>query len=249
MNERPQALEHRRLRRGYALAWGCAGLAAALTLAACTRGVRARRYDPKPTGFLRDYSKLQAREGYEARLIYINASAVWPKYDAIMIDSVTLWVNEGDKGRLTEEEQQRLTDYLYAALHDQLSKHFVITDRPGPGVIRIRAALTEATGANVPLRIVTTAVPQLNVATTVVGMSADTAYVVGAATVEAEAVGSISGERLAAVVDNRAGTKSIGGQTFEKLGDVQAAANFWAERTAATFVRLGVRQKQAAPPA
>jgi hypothetical protein len=42
-----------------------------------------------------------------------------------------------------------LTDMAYKALSDKLREKFELADQPGPGVLRIRAALTEAKGANV----------------------------------------------------------------------------------------------------
>jgi hypothetical protein len=114
-------------------------------------------------------------------------------------------------------------------------------------VLRLRAALTQAKGAKVPLRTMTTYVPQLNLPTMVVGLSADTAATVGSATVEVEVIDSITGERLGAVVDERAGTKSpLTKRTFQKWGDVDAAAHFWAERLAQALLSLGVPRKPGA---
>jgi hypothetical protein len=75
-------------------------------------------------------------------------------------------------------------------------------------------------------------------------LSADTAATVGTASVEAELLDSITGDRLAAAVDQRAGTKSLfTTRTFTTWGDVEAAANFWAERTAQFLVEQGARRK------
>jgi hypothetical protein len=137
-----------------------------------------------------------------------------------------------------------LTDLVYRAMHENLGKEFRLVDRPGPDVLRLRAALTQAKGANVPLRTMTTIVPQALLLGTAVGLSADTASTVGTATVEMELLDSITGERLAAAVDQRAGTKSLlTTRTFSTWGDVEAAASFWAERTARFLVKQGVRRK------
>jgi hypothetical protein len=217
-------------------------IACALPALACG-AVRGRRGAPEESGFLRDYSQLQEREGHEAQLVYLNPRADWSRYAAIEIDSVTLWASQ-ENVKLSKQDQQMLTDLVYKAMHEQLGKQFRLVDRTGPDVLRLRAALTQAKGANVPLRTMSTLLPQALILGTAVGLSADTASTVGTATVEMELLDSITGERLAAAVDQRAGTKSLlTTRTFSTWGDVEAAANFWAERTTQFLVTQGVRRK------
>ena len=207
---------------------------------AATRG---RRGEVEESGFLRDYSKLEPNPNFPAHEIYINPKAVWVKYDSIQLDSVTLWANE-DSGRLSDEEKQMLTDTLYSALHEQLGREFFLVDQAGPSTIRIRAALTEEKGANVPARTISTLLPQALLLGWAVGVSADTAATVGSATIEAELLDSVTGVRLAAAVDSRAGTKDItSGRTFSKWGDVKAACDYWAQRITRALVQMGVRRK------
>ena len=70
-------------------------------------------------------------------------------------------------------------------------------------------------------------------------MAADTATTVGEATAEAEITDSITGERLIAAVDQRAGTKQL--NQLSTWDDVKAACEFWAEHITKDLVRLGVR--------
>jgi hypothetical protein len=123
-----------------------------LTAVACA-GTRGRRSLPETSGFLRDYSQLSEREGAAAKLSYINPRADWSSYDAIWIESVSMWANSAT-AKVEPEDRQMLTDFFYQALHDELSKDFGIADGPGPGVLQFRAALTEAKGANVPLKAI-----------------------------------------------------------------------------------------------
>lgn len=227
--------------------WMLAALSvvALLDLTGCgtTRG---RRGAVEPSGFLGDYSQLQPREGYEAQEVYIDPNADWSAYRAVELDSVSLWATEGTT-KLSPQEQQMLTDLFYKALHEELGKRFVLADRPGADVLRVRAALTQAKGAKVVMRTVSTLVPQMLLIGMAVGLAADTANTVGSVTAELEAVDSISGERLAAAVDDRAGTKRIfTTRTFKKWADVEAACQYWAERLATFLARQGVPQKPGA---
>ena len=227
---------------------GLLALVCAVVACAATRG---RRGEAPESGFLRDYSQLEHREGWPAQEIYLNPDAQWSRYDSIQLDSVTLWANE-DTGKLGAEDRQMLTDTLYTAFHDELEKYFEMSDQPGLDVIRVRAALTEAKGAKTPLRALTSIHPGTLLLGTVVGLSADTANSVGTATVEFEVLDSVTNDRLAAGVDQRAGTKVFAfiaaRRTFTTWGDVKAACNYWAERAAIALLKNGVRPKPGAPP-
>ena len=180
------------------------------------------------SGFLGDYSELRPGQEDEAQLVYFNPAARWLEYDAILIDSVTLW-RDARTEDVPAEEAQRLTDYLYAALHKELSRDYRIVDKPGPGVLRLRAAVTEAKGSKVVMNTVTSVVPQLRLLATLGGMATSTAILVGKVGVEAELTDSLTGERLAAAVDERQGTKAIRGG-IKKWSDVERAFDHWAER-------------------
>ena len=96
------------------------------------------------------------------------------------------------------------------------------------------------------MRTVSSIVPMMFVTSTAAGLSADVANTVGTATLEAELLDAVTGERLAAAVDQRAGTKSVlaGTRTFKVWGDVQAACEFWAEGLTQKLVQLGVQTRE-----
>jgi len=199
--------------------------AALLTGCATTRQSRGVGAE---SGFLGDYSDLQPGGKDEPQLIYIRPDVDWARYDAIQIDSVTLWLDSKTED-IPKEEQQQLTDYLYNALYEHLSRDYKIVDHPGPNVLRLRAAITEAKGSKVVMNTITSIVPQLRLLTTIVGMSAGTSVLVGKAGVEAELTDSMTGRRLMAGLDERQGTKAIRGG-IKKWSDVKLAFDFWAER-------------------
>jgi hypothetical protein len=220
-------------------------VAAAATGCGIIRPTRGRHFeDAERSGFLRDYSQLKPQEGYDAQEVYVRANTPWKDYSAIYIESVSLWIKDDSK-KPSAEDQKKITDMLYKSLHEKLGERFKIVDRPGPGVIQIRAALTEAKGARVALNTVTTVIPQARAVSTILGLGTDTAALVGAASMEAEATDSITDDRLAAVIDSRAGTKGIT-RMLSKWADVQAIADHWGERARDFFVKQGVQQKPGA---
>ena len=205
-------------------------------------GVRARRRPAEPSGFLGDYSRLEKLEGYDFLQMYITPGVNWSDYHAIHLESVTLWASDRGQMKVTDADQQLLTDIVYKALYDALNERFLMAEEPGPQTIQVRAALTQAKAANVPFNTITTVVPQLRILTTVGGLAADTATLVGSASIEIEGRDEITDRLLVAAVDSRAGNKSLS-TMWSKWADVEAAANFWGKRVADLFARQGVQQK------
>jgi hypothetical protein len=220
-----------------------------LALAAGCAATREPRGEVERSGFLGSYADLKPGGEGQAKLVYLNPEADLSRYDAILIDSVTLWPGpEGRLAALPAEEQQRLADDLYRALHDALAKDWRIASTPARGTLRLRAALTEAKSSNVPLDVVATAIPQVRLLGTVVGLSADTALTVGEASAEAEITDSVTGERLLAGVDERVGQRSFRGVT-DKWSDVEEAFAFWAERLRVRLATLRAEAHGGSRPA
>jgi hypothetical protein len=211
---------------------------AAVMVAACAT-TRKSRGTGVASGFLGDYSNLRKGEKDEPQLIFIHPGVDWSHYDAIHIESVTLWQDKRTDA-VPEEEQQLLADFLFHALHEQLSKDYKMVDEPGPNVLQLRAAITEAKGSKVVMNTVTSVVPALRMLTTIVGMSAGTSALVGKAGIEGEITDSLSGERLMAALDQRQGTKAVRGGV-KTWSDVKLAFEFWAERLRKRLATLSGR--------
>ncbi|HVM94861.1 MAG TPA: DUF3313 domain-containing protein [Candidatus Acidoferrales bacterium] len=211
-----------------------------VTGCASTRG---RRGEPEKSGFLGDYSQLKENPDYPAALVYVKPGVQWSRYNSVQIESAGLWVNEETKS-LSPEDQQHLTDVLFSKMFTEMGKVFTVVNQPGPGTLRIRAALTQAQGAKVGLRVVSTIVPQLRMAGGLVGLAGDTATTVGSATAEFEVLDSVTNERLAAAVDSRAGTKVLfAKRSYSTWGDVEEACTRWSARAAWQLARVGVQRK------
>src|SRR5208282_6398561 len=132
---------------------------------------------PPPTGFLgNDYSLLTpptAGSDQNAALRYVNPNANWASYNKIMIAPVTFWA--ADDSKVSAADQQALCNYMYTVLVGDLGKTFAIVDQPGLGVIKVSAALTDATSAVPVLRTISVVVPQAR-AVSVIKMAATGTY-------------------------------------------------------------------------
>ncbi|MEE9214490.1 MAG: DUF3313 family protein, partial [Thermodesulfobacteriota bacterium] len=88
---------------------------------------------------------------------------------------------------------------------------------------------TEAGKSNVGLNIFSTIVPQAILLSGAKKLATGTNSFVGAASVEGKITDSNTGEILAAMVDRRAGGKSLKG-AMNAWNDVEQAFQYWAER-------------------
>lgn len=179
------------------------------------------------SGFLEDYTILRTGGEGEPQLFWAKPDAAFSGYRSVLIDSVSVWRTESTS-EVSEEDQQRLAHQLYAALHDELGKSFSIAKAPGPGTLRLRAAITEARGARVVGNAVTTVLPQFRLLSTAAGLATHTQVFVGKAAIEVELRDSLTSELLAAGVDERAGAKTLRG-VGGAWKDVEAAFEAWAQ--------------------
>jgi hypothetical protein len=210
---------------------GCV-LSVAALLCACSTTYEARSV--KPSGFLGDYSQLTKMEKDKTALLYVNEAAVPAKYDKMLIDPVQMYgPTNGALAKLSKEDQQRLVNYLDASLRVYLASNYTFATQPGPGVMRLRMAITEAKGANVPMDVVSTVLPIGLAVSFAKEMATGAHSAVGQAGLECEGVDSVTGERMFAFADARVGRKVTG--RFDKLKKwhtVQESFDFWARQIA-----------------
>jgi hypothetical protein len=188
-----------------------------------------QRRDVVKTSFLsaNEQSMLTEGKDNEALLRYINPDADWRSYDKVMIDSVTVWKDKETQD-VAPEDLRMLTDFLYGQLHDALSLDYTMVTKPGPGVMRMAVAITEAEASSPVLDTVTSIIPQTRILTGVKGLVVGgKPGFVGTAGLEAKVTDSQSGKILALAVDRRGGTKNLSGMTNE-WNDVEEAYTYWA---------------------
>jgi hypothetical protein len=206
---------------------------------------RQPRGEVQTSGFLRDYSILEKGGEDQAKLRYVDPKADFSRYQAVLVDSVTLWSGP-ELAKLKPEQKQALVDHAYEALATSLGRSFTIAKAPGAGTLRVRAAITEATSSAVAPDVVATVIPQVRLLGSLVGLSANTAATVGEASGEVEVTDSLTTRVLAAGVDRRIGQRSIQG-VFDQWADVEEAWNHWAEQLRARLVEAGAGHAPSEP--
>ena len=207
----------------------CTITALACMLAACATH-QARK--TSTTTFLGDYSMLKEGGDGRALLLYINPEADFKAYKAIMMDPVKLYASgKHEMDTLTQEDRQRILNYADAALRKQLGVDYKLVSAPGPGVMHLRVAITEAEDSNVTLDTISTIVPIGLALSSLSALATGEWGFTGSAGLEVELLDSVSGRRLAAAVDRRTGGKVSGkGDKFDDWRTVQSALDYWANQ-------------------
>jgi len=168
---------------------------------------------PQTIGFLSNYSRLEAIS--DTSLRYINPINTLGNYSKFIIDPVEVYFHSKAKGTdISPKELAELRQHMYAAIHNVVLDRYNVVRKPGPGVARIRIALTDIEQSS-PVLI---AIPHTNLAG--VGL--------GGASMEGEVVDSVTGEQIAAAIHSQRGSRlSLKG--LSKWGDAKAIMDGWAQ--------------------
>jgi hypothetical protein len=184
------------------------------------------------TGFLGDYSQLKEGGDGKALLVYIDPQADIKSYKRILMDPVKLYASkENSLENVSLDDRKKLLNYADASIREHLAKEYVFVQQPGPGVMRLRFALTETDSSYVVLDTVSTILP---IGLALAGLqtaATGSCSFVGSAGAEIELQDSQTGKRLVAAVDRQVGGKVTGkGDKFDQWHTVKNAIDLWAER-------------------
>jgi len=144
------------------------------------------------SGFLDDYSQLRPSEKFEGA--YFWESPKLKDYHTFMVSPVVVHFAPSAQGiGIDPGKLKQLTDRATQELMKVIAKRNRLVHKPGPGVARVRAAITDIK--------TTTAVANIHPGTKMAGVG------LGGAAFEGEVVDSVTGERLAAIYDSKAGSR------------------------------------------
>jgi len=199
--------------------------------------------DLKPSGFLDDYSGFEESEEMKGLFVKKNPQYNVGEYSKFMIDPITVYFKP--LGKFSKLNPKRvgvnpkrlaeLTEHFEKEIARALSEKYTVVNKPGEGVLRLRIAVTEVK-ANLPI---------LNI----YGYQTITGIGLGSASMEGEAIDSITEEQILAIVDSRKGkvlpkmkgqeTKDIAKEAWENKKDsltkyetIKNIMTVWADRFA-----------------
>ena len=182
------------------------------------------------SGFLSTYDGIEKAKEYMVEWAYINEKVDFKSYDKIILDYVVFFVKEDAEYKgLQIDEMQQLAEAFHKAIIKALSDKYQFVSEPGPGVVRIRLALTNVQPIKPTLNFLTSIVP-VGVALNVVKVGATgTSIGVGKTSMEAEIFDTQSMMRLAAAIDEDVGSKYTGYKGDSKWAHAEGTFETWAK--------------------
>lgn len=111
-------------------------------------------------GFLSDSGKLKSVAATGGLLCWRQAEVDWKRYDKVLIERIQVYIKPTAEQRpIDPTDLKVLIDYFHAALVRDLTPEAQIVTTSGPGVLRIRLALTALVPTNTVESLAGTAVP------------------------------------------------------------------------------------------
>ena len=187
------------------------------------------------SGFLDDYSELELVQEDPPMLAYLapGGTKLFAQYDALLIDQPEVWISPDSKYKgVKPDELKALSDEFQTALVDSLSTDYQIVDAPGPNVLYLRFAVSNLHLKKkrrlldyTPVGVVTNVTPGAKQAKEAVKRRVfdySKRLSLIELTVEFELLDSLTGERVAALVEQR-------GQAKDKEAQLKQDATSWEE--------------------
>ncbi len=165
----------------------------------------------KESGFLSDYSKLEKVNDDLSR--WKDPSFTKGTCDRVIFDPITFNLDEEDVAKFTDEEQLEIREYAQEKFTALLKKRSELVTYAGPGICRLRIALTDFEKS--------AALANIHPLTRATGAGR------GGAALEAEVTDSETGKVIGM------GTRRATGEFFEgsgmgDLADIKSAIDRWA---------------------
>lgn len=172
---------------------------AALTAAAAMSAVAADY-----SGFLGDYSQLVKEKDAagEEVLRYFSPKLKPGMYQKVLIDPIQFYPAPKPTDKVGDQALTDIRNYMDKALREGMGGKLPLASEPGPGVLRIRPAITAVDTKHQGLKPYELLPVGLIISRGIVGKAKEATI-----ELEAEVVDSVTGERLAAMVRKGVGAK------------------------------------------
>ena len=180
------------------------------------------------SGFLKDYSQLKIEKdplGVERR-IWASPKFTQANYQKILLEPIGFFPSPQASDKVSMEALTEIRNYMDTAMRKALASAVSLSDAPGPGVVRVRPAITAAAVAGVqlkayqyvPVALALTAAKEASG-----GSNRDVKLFV-----ESEVTDSVSGEPLALVVRAAQGIQVKSNEKLT-LKEAKPQIDKWAE--------------------
>jgi len=184
------------------------------------------------SGFLNNYTGLRPSTDDSGAWSYRKPGVNFKGYTKIILDPLVIWPHpDSAYGGLDSLTVWKLALGFQESMSQALAGGYTIVKEPGPGVLRLRAALTDVMLEHPKLASPGPLLPLANdiliqASEKISGMNA----LEGEAAIEAELLDAESQERLVAYVEKRMSSKVLLTQDKDSLGPVLEIFDYWARK-------------------
>ncbi len=171
----------------------------------------------RTSGFLADYSELKPSNDIRGALVYEHPTVTLKDFSKFIVEPVAVhFAPSADGVTIDPAKLFELAQYLRGQAVKALNEKYQVVNNSGPGVLRIRVAITG----------IEQSIPLLNIhpGTKLLGIG------LGGASMEAEAVDSVTGERILAVVDSQRGNRMSLFAGLSEFSHAKQVMDMWVER-------------------
>ncbi len=182
------------------------------------------------SGFLTTYEGIKQTDEYMVEWLFFDEKANFNSYDKIILDYVQFFVKEDSEYKgLQANEMQELAEAFHQSFIKALSDKYQFVSEPGPGVMRIRLALTNVEPIKSGRNTLTAVVP-VGIALNIVKVAATGESIgVGRTSMEAEIFDTQTKIRLVAAIDTDVGRKYTGYKGDTKWAHAEGTFEAWAK--------------------
>ena len=183
------------------------------------------------SGFLGDYSALTEVKDKAGDTVmrYVSPKLKPGAYQKIIVDPTQYYPVPKPTDQVSASTLTEISNYVDKGLRDKLGSKVALVSDPGPGVLRIRAAITAVAPQTVGLK------PYQVIPIAFIISSAKGRGKEAAINIEVEMVDSMTGEVMGASVRKGIGAKLASDKAQLTLKDVQPLLDKWTD-TGAAFV-------------
>lgn len=162
-------------------------------------------------GFLTNYARLAPMPAGDGMKCWRQPGVQWQRFDKVLITRMQVTLKPGQAKSIDPTDLKMLLDYFHNALVAALKPQLAVVDKPGPGVLVLRIALTDLTPTNVVESLAGTAAPYGFVAEigsgAVTGLPAGATPYLGETGIEAQVRDGATNAIIAECEDTEVGRK------------------------------------------
>ena len=198
----------------------------ALSLAACAgTSEQQQKMEDQNSGFLKDYSKLTLGKDAQGNPVrtWVSPKLTPANYNAILLEPLIFYPEPRPTEKVSADALNQMVAYANETLRTALGKRFVLVDKPQPGAVRLKAAISAVASENegrAPYQYVPIALIATTVSRAATG-SPQRAFIVGESQMTDSVSGELLGQRVKVFTGEGGKLKEVGGKDQITLDTVK----------------------------